>query len=161
MGDLETVKILLVRTHDGFVPRDDEAHEACKRFGAGSTVWAEITQPRNLLFHRKFFALVKLAYDAWTETCQTLEYKGQPVLPSFDRFRKDLMILAGFYKPVWNIRGEMRVEADSIAFGNMDQDRFEQVYSAVIDAILQKVLPNRGFTEQRLRQLVEEVVRFG
>lgn len=81
-------------------------------------------------------------------------------MPDFDRFRKDVTILAGHFVPVWNVRNELRLEADSIAFGNMDEETFEQLFSKTIDVILTKILPNSGYDEQSLRALADEVVRF-
>lgn len=151
----------LIRTVSGaFVPATDEDAALAMRFKVGETVKMELRQMRNGGFHRKYFALVKIAYDLWAETTAAQEFHGQPVRPEFDRFRRDLVIMAGFFRPVWNARRELRVEAESIAWGSMTQERFEKLYSATIDVILTKILPDRGLTEEQLRGWAERVIQF-
>jgi hypothetical protein len=102
-----------------------------------------------------------VAFDAWCEqlpACHIVH--GRVVKPSRDRFRKDLTIMAGFYEPVWNARGEVRLEPKSIAFGSMSEDEFARLFSATIDVILQKILPDTGWNEAKLREAAEAVVEF-
>lgn len=155
------MELSLLRTPQGFVPATESEAEKTKKFKLGGLITAKVTQLRNPAFHRKWFALAKIAFDIWSERCDTLEYRGERVMPDFDRFRKDLTILCGFYRPVFNIRGEMRLEAESIAFGNMDEERFEKLFSATINTVLEKIIPRAGYTEETLRAVVDEVVRFG
>jgi len=151
----------LLKTANGFlVPASDEDSEKARKWKVGAVIRCEVTQMRNPLFHRKFFALVRLAYDAWSEVMPDREYKGVRVQPSFDRFRRDLAILAGHCKPVFAANGEVRLEADSISFSQMSEETFEKLYSATITVILEKILPNRGYTDEGLRDLVEQVMRF-
>jgi hypothetical protein len=154
------VNLRLRRIQEGYVPADEEAWAAFKRQKLGTVLHGEFKQERNYKFLRKWFALVQIAYDAWTEFCEPIEYKGQPVRPDFDRFRRDLTILAGFYRPVFNVKGEVRLEAESIAFGKMTEERFLALFDATISAVLTKVLPKGRFTETELRSLTEQVVEF-
>jgi hypothetical protein len=57
----------------------------------------------------------------------------------FNRFRKDLTILAGFYDTVTNIRGEVRAEAKSLAYANMDDEEFSRCFSSLINAAIKHV----------------------
>lgn len=152
--------VRLTRIPHGFAPATDDDREAIARIKLGSEVKAKITRERNAKFFRKWWALAKIAFDIWSETMPTMEYKGQRVLPDFERFRKDLTILAGFYRPVFNARGECRLEAESLAFGRMTEERFDKLYSATVDAVLQKVLPNSGITQDELNAAVEQMVGF-
>ena len=68
--------------------------------------------------------------------------------------------MAGFFTPVWNAKGELRVEAESMAWSSMTEERFEQLYSATINVILSKILPDRGLTEQGLREWAGRVLEF-
>lgn len=146
----------LVRTQVGFVPATPHDHETLTRVRLGATVRADIVQPRNVQFHRKFFAMLKVGFDAWEPPEQ--EHKGLPVQKNFERFRKDCIIAAGYYEPVANLRGEVRAEPKSIAFAKMDETEFEQLYSAVADVLLQRVL--RNYTREDLDRVVEEILRF-
>lgn len=151
----------LLRTASGaFIPATEEDGDLAKRFKVGEVCRMELRQMRNGQFFRKWWALAKLAFDMWAETLPAQQYHGRDVLPDFDRFRRDLTIMAGFFRPVWNARGELRVEAESIAFGSMTEERFEQLYSATITVILQKILPNRGLTEESLREWALRVLEY-
>lgn len=156
-------ELLLIRTQLGFSPADDEAQEAIRRFPLGSIGRMEVKLMRNGAFFKKWWALVKVGYDYWTETCEPMTYRGQPVLPEFDRFRHDITIMAGFFRPVWNAKGEMRVEAESLAWSSMDEVRFEQLYSATIAALLKLVFNGKRaprWTEEELRMTVEQIEAF-
>ena len=155
------MELLLTKTASGaLVPVDDEQAEKLRKVKLGQVVRCEITQMRNGGFHRKWFSLARLAFDLWSETMPAQEYNGRPVMPNFDRFRRDLTILAGHAHPVWNVRGELRVEADSLKWAEMDEETFEKLFSATIDVILRSVLPNSGLTPERLRQMAERVVEY-
>jgi hypothetical protein len=157
------MEILLIRTPYGFMPADDEAQEQLKKFRLGALAKLDVVQMRNGAFFRKWWALVKLGYDYFSEACETQEYKGQPVLPNFDRFRKDVTILAGFHRPVWNVNGDMRVEAESLAWASMTEERFTELYDATIKVLLNKVFNGKrvsAWTEEELRSVAEQIGEF-
>lgn len=138
------------------LPADEQAREVIERWRQGDGVRAKVSRMRNLRFHRKFFALLQLAFEAWEpEPC---EYRGEAAAKNFERFRKDLLILAGFADPAVNLNGEVRLEPRSISFAAMDEDEFQQVYHRVADVILQKVL--RTYTREDLDRVVQEIVGF-
>jgi len=152
---------LLVKTPNGaLVPVDEAARTLVERIKVGQGVCATVRRARNVKFHRKMFSLFKLAFDTW-EPVTPMEYKGLPVAKDFDRFRKDMTILAGFYKPVYNVRGELRLEAESLSFAAMDEERFEQVFRAVLTVIWDRVLKAVGYaSEDEVERVVNELLRF-
>lgn len=116
-----------------FSPAGFEDFEIAESIPASSVLKCKYTLPRNYKFHRKFFALCKFAYDNW-EPDETAAKK------SFERFRKDLMILAGYYtQTVSLITSQIHLEAESIAFGNMSEAKFSQVYKAVKDVVWDQI----------------------
>ena len=155
--------LLFQRATTGLLPACEEAAEWLRKKKLGATILVEPREIRNGGFHRKYFALLNLAFDYWRDNAETIEYKGQPVLPDFDRFRRDVAILAGFYRPVTNIKGEVRLEAESISFASMSEERFEELYSAKINVLLQRVFNGSVCTkwsEEQLRSVAEQVVSF-
>lgn len=154
-------ELICIRQPGGALhPATDEDADALRKIKAGSAVRVEVKMIRNYKFLQKWFTLAKYAFDIWSETVDPQEYKGQPVRPSFDRFRKDIIILGGRFDAVYNARGEVRVEAKSISFANMSEDEFEKLYSDTIDVILQKILTSSSMTEAQLRDHVENVMRY-
>lgn len=157
-------EILLICTHTRMLaPADDEARETARKWKIGALLRVDAKQMRNGAFFRKWWALVQLGYDYWSETCVPMEYKGKPVLPNFDRFRKDVTIMAGFYEPTWNLKGEMRVDAESLKWSSMSEERFTQLYDATINVLLKMVFNGknaRRWSESELRMATEQVMAF-
>lgn len=154
-------ELICIRQPGGaLVPATDEDAEALRKIKAGAAVRVEVKQIRNYKFLQKWFTLAKYAFDLWVERVPPKEYKGQPVKPNFDRFRKDLIILAGHYDATFNAKGEIRLEAKSISFASMGEDDFEKLYSDTIDVILQKILAGTRLTEEQLRNHVDNVLAY-
>lgn len=143
-----------------FAPYGEDSLTECAQVKVGQMLHGKFTRMRNYEFHKKFFALMQLGFDIWSETCTPLEYGGIPVLPQLNNFRKDCTILAGYYNAYYSLKGEVRLEAKSISFGSMDQEEFEKLYSSCIDVILRKCFEGTTLTEQQLRDRVEEILRF-
>jgi hypothetical protein len=155
-------ELMLVKTPSGaLAPADDASREAIARLPMGQGVRADVRRARNVRFHRKAFALFKLAFEHW-EPQTPLTYKGLPVEKDFDRFRKDMTILAGFYKSVFNARGEVRLEAESLSFGAMDEERFRKVYHAVLNVCWKHVLRNfAGYsTPEEVERVINKLLEF-
>jgi hypothetical protein len=134
-AELEGAHALLFKCFEG---RTDEDAAAWKKLWArliksepGQIVNIEASFPRNLKFHRKFFALLNLGFEAWQPATK---FKGMEIAKDFDQFRSDVTILAGFYEQTFTLK------AKSIAFGSMEEPEFEALYSAVVNVLLQRVL---------------------
>lgn len=153
--------IMLVKTPGGaLAPVDAEAREMVDKLKLGQGIQASVRRARNVRFHRKGMALFRLAYDVW-EPLTPLEYKGLPVAKDFERFRKDMTILAGFYKAVYNARGEVRLEAESLRFSSMSEERFEEVFNAVLNVVWSRVLKAAGYASvDDVEEVIEELMRF-
>lgn len=153
--------IMLVKTPGGaLAPVDAEAREMVDKLKLGQGIQASVRRARNVRFHRKGMALFRLAYDVW-EPLTPLEYKGLPVAKDFERFRKDMTILAGFYKAVYTARGEVRLEAESLRFSSMTEERFEQVFNAVLNVVWSRVLKAAGYAStEDVEEVIEELLRF-
>lgn len=140
-AELEGARALLFKCFEG---RTDEDASAWKKLWArliksepGQIVNIEASFPRNLKFHRKFFALLNLGFEAWQPATK---FKGMEIAKDFDQFRSDVTILAGFYEQTFTLDGAMSLKAKSIAFGSMEEPEFEALYSAVVNVLLQRVL---------------------
>lgn len=156
-------ELLFQKGSTGLIPATEEAIEWLRKKKLGATIMVEPHEVRNGVFFRKWWALVKLGYDYWSDTAQTIQYRGRNVLPEFDRFRKDVTILAGFYHPVINIKGEVRIEAESLKWASMSEETFAKLYDATIQVMLSKIFNGRicqHWTEQQLRDVAAQVLEF-
>lgn len=151
----------MLKTATGaLVPANDESIEAVKKFKIGNVIKVDVVQMRNGPFFRKWWLLAQLAFDIWKDTATMPLYRGEPVQANFEKFRKDLTIMAGYYHPVANINSEVRLEADSLAWASMEEETFEKLYSATINAVLQKVLGKTDWDEDKLRNTVNQLMEF-
>jgi hypothetical protein len=142
-----------------YVPGDPSTEEWDQKIKIGENVHGPFRKMRNPLFHRKFFALLNLAFEYWEPGEINSKY-GVPE-KNFDRFRKDLTILAGHYHIVARLDCTAGPEADSISFGNMDQDTFERLYNSVLNVILKKINVLKDMTKDEVNDLVNKVLEFG
>lgn len=149
--------ILLRKVPGGLLyPVDDEGMEYLQKFKTNDILRCVITRPRNVDFHRKLFALVKIGYDAW-EPLDT-EYKGHPVEKNFEQFRNDITVAAGYYTSSVNLSGGVSLKAKSWSFGSMKQDEFEKMYSAISTVLLEGVLLH--YNQDDLDNVVREMLKF-
>lgn len=142
------------------LPADDEQADLLSKIPAAALVRVTVARVRNGKFLRKYFALLKFAFDMWTELQPKREHRGQLVVTSFDRFRDEVTILAGHYEAVFSVSGELRLQAKSVSFAKMSEEDFEKFYSHVIDVLLQKVLHSDRLTPEKMRAYVEQVLAF-
>lgn len=150
-------EILLTKTATGaLAPADPQAAEFIAKLRLGMGISASVKKHRNPRFHRKWFALVNLAYEQWEPEAKT--FKGEQVAKNFERFRKDVIIAAGFYDVVVNINGDVRAEAKSINFSSMDDAEFADLYSKTVDVLLARVL--RNYTREDLEDVVDQIMGF-
>lgn len=119
------MKITLIKTLNGsFKPAYDTDYEKAKKIKPNEPYEFEYKKPRNYEFHKKFFALVNLVYQ------------NQEQYTNAEHLRKDLLIEAGYYDTRYNLQGIEIQEAKSISFAAIDEIEFNEIYSAVVDAIV-------------------------
>ncbi len=146
-----------MRAAEVLIPYDEAAAAFIKKMKVGELAHSDFKRVRNYKFHKKYFALVMFAFDQW-EPQDGLTYQGQAVTKNKERFRKDVAILAGFFESTVNLKGEVRLEAKSISFAQMDEIEFEALYNATINVILSRVLTR--YSRGDLDEIVEKLLRF-
>ena len=112
---------LYVKTLGGFKPVLDSP--IFDRIGRGEEVMVKITKPRNVRFHRKFMALVKIVFD------------NQEYYKSADHLRKALTIEAGYFDEWVDHNGQIQRMPKSISFGAMDETEFSVYYDRFLQAV--------------------------
>lgn len=125
-------------------PIDDNGRELLTKFGAGTVVKAEITKPRNIRFHRKFFAMLNLVFQ------------NQDHYKSLDDLLDVCKLRIGHVRVIETKHGIERIPA-SISFANMDDTGFSNFYDRVVQWVLTEVIP--GLRHSDLDEEVEEELR--
>lgn len=142
---------------DTLAPGDDSAKKRLARLAAGEIVLVDLRRPRNLAHHRKFMALARFAFGQWNPLEQSIG--GMPARKSFDAFRKELVINAGYYEVVLGMDGTPRLEAQSLSFDAMDQETFAEVYESVVAVLTAGIL--QGMSKEEAQRLADAVYQEG
>lgn len=79
-------EIALVRTAQGLVPATDADREIVQKWKAGQVIHGSFTKMRNARFHRKFFAMLDLAWDYWEPKGGLVPRQEQRGIDGFARF---------------------------------------------------------------------------
>lgn len=120
------MKLLVTKTPSGLKPCYDSDFYIYAKIPIGETFEIEYKKPRNYKFHKKYFALIKLAFE------------NQQDYRNLNDLRRDLSITAGYYDEVVNkVTGEVYKIAKSISFSSMDENEFSELYERIKDIISQ------------------------
>ena len=145
------LKIQVIKLQGGVLaPLDELESEELKSLKNGEQYEIEIIRTRNPAFHRKVFAFFKFCFNHWV--VDKTEWEHFDERKQFDTFHKHLTVLAGFYESTYNIKGDLRIEAQSLSYGNMEQAEFESCYKALISAAIKHIF-NDTTDENILNQL--------
>lgn len=122
-------------TAHGLVPCTDEDYEKKRRLKPGRVYKTKVTLARNYEFHKKYFALINCAWEYQDERTAAF-FRHSP-----EAFRKSVEIAAGHCEPVYNIaRREWTEQARSVAFDQMDEAEFQDLYERVKDVLFSTFL---------------------
>ncbi len=139
-------KQIMVKRLGALRPTDDSGIEALRKIGDGELVKVNWSRPRNIRFHRKFFAMLQIILA------------NQEHYKSMDDLLDVCKLRIGHVRIVETAKGIERFPA-SISFASMDETEFSAFYDRAVDWVLQEVLP--GLQRQHLDTEVEaELVEF-
>jgi len=124
---------LIKDSYNRFLPAFGSDYETASRISVGDTVKASITRPRNIQFHKKYFALIDTIHRSMDESL-TEAY------PTPENLRYVIMILTGNFDIQIMPDGTQNKKPKSISFASMDDYEFEKVYSASLDVALKYFL---------------------
>ena len=134
------MKIWLHNSIDRLTPIFPSDYDEKKKLKIGQDYEADIRLPRNIQFHKKAFALFNIGHQ-----------NTKLELP-FNVYRKIMTMRAGYFTAYDTGKG-VHYEVESLSFGSMEQDIFEEVYSRVLDEIIKDI----GSTSEEIEK---ELVNF-
>jgi len=131
------MKLHVIKTQTGLKPAYDSDYEVYSKIPLNEVFEIEYKKPRNIGFHRKYFALIKLAFENQTD------YRN------LNDLRRDISIVAGYYDEVVNkVTGEVYKMPKSISFAQMDEIEFSELYEKTKDVICKWL----GVTDESIEQ---------
>jgi hypothetical protein len=117
------------------IPEYNTDYDKMAKIKPNTSYKVSITRPRNVRFHRKFFALLNLAYQ------------NQETFDNIEHLRYWVTMKAGYYNLTATPSGEM-FTPKSISFSSMNQEQFDELYSKSLDVIIRWM----GISEQEIQQ---------
>ena len=87
-----------------------------------------VAQPRNIDFHRLFFLLISTTFKG-------LHEKYDKIYPNAESLRKSVLIISGQVELIWNGKEFIPIPL-SLAFDNMDNIQFKEVFNRCADTCL-------------------------
>ena len=105
---------------------DDSSLEYIKKMKLGQAYSIEIKKERNYENHKRFFAMLNIAFDLTDGQFNTLH-----------GFRKWLLMAAGYATPITGPDKRTYWDVDSISFSSMDEIKFQEVFNACVDIFIQ------------------------
>lgn len=131
--------VMLVKRLNGLHAANDHSAELIRSLVQGEVVRATIRKPRNVQFHRKFFALLQLVHeatDAW---------------PTVEALLIDLKFRLGHVESVQLSTGETIRLPKSISFAKMDDLQFSEFFNRALRELCDMA---GGIREDDLRDAV-------
>lgn len=115
--------------HPVLVPDDTDAMEYAFKTQDGKAFVIELKSQRNPRQHKLFFSLLAFVVhhsDKYTNVEQLLQH---------------LKIATGHVREFHGYDGKMYLEAKSISFGSMSQEKFREFFESCIDIICTRFVP--------------------
>lgn len=139
-------EMILAKVGQGLFKAAPESDGEAAKIGDGELFKVTWSRPRDLVRHRKFFGLLKVAF----------ENQDQYATP--EQFRHVVLIELGWADPVITAAGDIHWIVRSMSFSNMDQSEFDRLYSQTLDLMVRKFVI--GTDPRELSRAAEEVMRF-
>lgn len=139
-------KFIAIHNLGSLRPTDEAGEAVLRKLKQGQIVKIEITQSRNIKFHRLFWALISLVWE---------NMEGDRY-PTVEDLAAAIKICAGLRTRIELPNGEVGFIPGSIAFHKMDETEFSKFYDRVCDLIAKHFLP--GVTSAQLRAEVETMI---
>lgn len=117
------MEIYLTKKGNYLVPTFDSDLELFQKLKNGEQYKSKISKPRNYQFHKKFFALLSLAFH------------NQDQFDNMEKFRFVMIMKAGHFESIDTGKGVVYMPK-SINFAKMDEVEFERLYNDMIQVVI-------------------------
>jgi len=106
-------------------------------------------KPRNLQFHKKYFALLSVGFD------YQRSIKG---FSDIEKWRKFVLYSVGWCD-FWVLPdGKEVIEVKSISFNNCDEMTFSDLYNKTVTYFIKEICP--GKSHDQINKVVDQYLRF-
>lgn len=107
------------------------------------------------------YALLNSAEQYLDQIASRRVTNGISLCKSFDAYRAWVIVEAGHYDAIQLPDGTLRKHPRSIAFANMDETEFQQLYKAALDVLWRWILSRTFRTQQEAENAAAQLMSFG
>lgn len=136
-------ELLMRREWGALRPLFPDGEDLLSGIPQGETLKVTFTRPRNVQFHKLFFALMNLALE------------NQDRYENMDHLLTAVKVAVGYADTVILRTGETAFIPKSISFAKMDEDEFRVFFNRVVDVVLRDILPEGNTRSALLREVHE------
>lgn len=126
------------------VPINHDDFDKLQRFKVGEVFKCKFSKPRNIQFHRKFFALLNLVFE------------NQDYYKTEEHLLTDVKIACGYVEWLSRPGSDIVAIPRSIAFHKMDEHEFGKFFDLAIEYMIDKFIP--GTDRDELLNEVEKIL---
>ena len=136
------MSVIFCRKQAGVLwPLDEGGQEVFNHIAEGEMVTVDIRRPRNVQFHRLFFALLQIVFE------------NQSRCKSIDELLDVVKISVGHCRTFRYKDGTEVKTPKSISFSRMKEDDFRIFYDRVVAFVCQELLPRMDSDDLKMRVL--------
>lgn len=142
------MKLWVYKNNGALKPATKEDSEKYNKLANGKPIMMERKRIRNPKLHRKYFAFIGKVWE-------NLPEKFDKHWPTKRSFRKAMECYAGHFTETITLKGERLIQPKSIAYGELDDIEFGELYKGVKSVIGKHVLP-----EIAMETVEQEIAQF-
>lgn len=133
------MKLLFKKSFGGvLLPSSEDTEIAMQKIANGEEFLIEVKKARNIKFHKKAFALLKVVFE------------NQERYATLEDMRVEFKLKAGLYDEHITTKGKMIYVPKSMSFESMDELEFNELYSKFIDIALKHFAIDKEFLEREI-----------
>lgn len=122
------MKLFMFKDGWSLKPSDERGEKALARMGQGELVVIDLRRNRNLLHHRKFWAILNAVLD------------NQNKYDNDTDLLTEIKIRVGHYREYITQQGELVYVPKSISFDECDQSEFDEFYTKAVN-VMEEMVP--------------------
>jgi len=138
------MKMVLVRSGRGLLPADEHSEDILRGIPHEAQIIADVKVPRNARQLRFIHVLLRKVAD------------NHPDFVSVEALKRELKIRARMFDPIVGANGQLFYTLRSIAFEEMDQAEFAQVWEQWRRIIVTEIVP--GMSDAGLQREILEAL---
>ena len=145
------MKIILEKNNGALCPVSDIEKSKIDKLNPDGYYQVSIPLKRNYQFLKKVMKFFNFCFEHWDGE-KVHEFAS--VSQQFESFRKQLTILAGYKVVTYKINGKMIIDAQSLSYESMSEEKFQEFYKDLTVADMKYIFKEKQDDHKLMNELV-------